>query len=110
MNQWANAPSRGSAAASAETDDLDRSGNAILSALKEAARLANSDYERVCDVTRDLSNKVRATEERVQELASAARLWQDRATTAEKWLHDIHKEVKGKFFGKPAEANASNRP
>jgi hypothetical protein len=103
-------PPRASVADGVESDDLDRSGNAILLALKEAAELAYADYAHICDATRDLSTKVRASEDHVQQLEAAARLWQDRAHAAEKWLQNIHQEVKTRFLGKAADPYPSELP
>jgi hypothetical protein len=115
MNRYASetaineGPLRSSAEHRSDSDELDRSGNAILFSVQEAAKLANADCERASTAARELSGQVRSAEDRVKELEAEARTWHDRAFAAEKWLLRIYKEIEGKFFNQPAEINVSDR-
>ena len=98
----------------AHTDesDLDRSGEAIVALLQEAAEVARGNSEHAIALADKLSNELRAAEDRAraaEDHASAVedraklleadlRHYQDRAFRAEKWLLRIYKEIQAKFF------------
>jgi DNA repair ATPase RecN len=85
--------------ATSDGDPTERSGQAIVALLKEAADITNETCDRAMDTAHQLSIKLRAVEDRVKELEAEARQYQVRATQAEKWLLRIHQEIEDKFFG-----------
>src|SRR5215470_9188964 len=79
-------------------DPMDRSGQAIVNMLQQAADTANSNCDRAMELAHKLSMQLRAAEERIRDLEGDARHYHDRAQRAEKWLTRIYKEVEEKFF------------
>jgi hypothetical protein len=85
-----------------DASPTERSGQAIVALLKEAADMSRQTCERALDTARQLSIKLQASDARVTELESENKKYQLRATEAEKWLLRIHQEVDEKFFGSTA--------
>jgi hypothetical protein len=79
-------------------DPLDRSGQAIVELLQQAAETANSNCDRAMELAHKLSLQLRAAEERIRELESDTNHFHDRAQRAEKWLARIYKDIEEKFF------------
>ena len=57
------------------------------------------DSQTAFETTDDLSEELRAAEERIRELEAKVRLLEDRADRAEKWVYKIWVEIEQKFFG-----------
>ena len=89
----------------AEGDAIDRTGQAIVSLLQEAAEKANSDCDRAMELADKLSMQLRAAEERIRELDLEIRHYQDRAQRAEQWMVRIYADIEQRFLekGPPAE-------
>jgi hypothetical protein len=85
--------------ASVDGDPVERSGQAIVALLREAATVAKETCERAVDRADQIAAKLRAAEDRIKELESDSRHYQVRATQAEKWLLRVHSEIEEKFFG-----------
>lgn len=86
-------------------DPLDRSGQAIVAMLQDAVNVAKQNCERAMDIAHKLSLKLREAEDRIAQLESDVRHYQDcaardqeRAARAEKWMHRIHSEIEDRFF------------
>jgi len=79
-------------------DPVDRSGQAIIELLQQAAETANSNCDRAMELAHKLSMQLRAAEERIRELESDTNHFHDRAQRAEKWLARIYKDIEDKFF------------
>ena len=79
-------------------DPVDRSGQAIIELLQQAAETANSNCDRAMELAHKLSLQLRAAEERIRELESDTNHFHDRAQRAEKWLARIYKDIEEKFF------------
>lgn len=79
-------------------DPMDRSGQAIIALLQEAAEMANSNRDRAMELAHKLSMQLRAAEERIRELEADTNHYHDRAQRAEKWLARIYKHIEEKFF------------
>jgi|EndMetStandDraft_8_1072994.scaffolds.fasta_scaffold28827_2 hypothetical protein len=99
-----------------EADPVERSGQAIVALLQQAAEAANSQRDRAMDVAHKLSMQLRVAEERVRELELDMRHYQDRAQRAEeraqraeKWLVRIYKDVEEKFFEQKAPPEQAQR-
>ena len=88
----------GPSAGDKQSDELDRSGEAIISLLQQAADAARANEDRAADILQKLSAQLRATEDRAAELEADVQAYQDRAFRAEKWLLRVHKEIEDKFF------------
>jgi hypothetical protein len=81
-----------------ESETVDRSGQAIVTLVQQAANVAKDNCERAMDVAHKLSMQLRASEDRVKELENEVRHYHDRAVRSEKWLARIYKEIEEKFF------------
>ena len=79
-------------------DPVDRSGQAIIELLQQAAETANSNCDRAMELAHKLSVQLRSAEERIRELESDTNHFHDRAQRAEKWLARIYKDIEEKFF------------
>jgi hypothetical protein len=78
---------------------VDKSGNAIIALLKEAADTARATCLQAVDAADKTSIQLRAAEDQINELELEVRHHYDRAVHAEKWLARIHHEIEEKFFG-----------
>lgn len=85
-----------------EADPMDRSGQAIISLLQQAADTAHNNCDRAMELAHKLSSQLRDAEDRIKELEGDVRHYHDRAHRAEKWLTRIYKEVEAKFFERKA--------
>jgi non-ribosomal peptide synthetase component F len=96
------------AARGSEPDDfdLDRSGQAIVTLLQQAAQAARDNEERAAAIARKLSAQVQAAEDRAAQLEDEVRHFQDRAFRAEEWLLRIFKEIEAQFFDQNATVKA----
>ena len=79
-------------------DLVERAGQALLVLVKEAADVTKAKCEEAVDAAQQISNQLRASEDRIKGLEADLRHYQDRAARAEKWLDRVHKEVEQKFF------------
>jgi septal ring factor EnvC (AmiA/AmiB activator) len=87
-------------------DELDRAGQAILSALRQAVGASEAKYQQAVERTHQLSAQLRSAEDRVRELEAQVRHHATRAERAEKWLYQISLEIEQKFLeGAPASAS-----
>ena len=82
---------------------MDRSGQAIITLLQQAADTANSNCDRAMELAHKLSMQLRVAEERIRELESDLQHYHDRAQRAEKWLVRIYKDIEEKFFDRQAD-------
>jgi hypothetical protein len=78
--------------------DPDRTGQAIVSLLQEAAEAANTNCDRTMGLAHKLSTQLRAAEERIPQLELEMRHHRDRAQRAEQWMARIYNDIKQKFF------------
>ena len=83
----------------ADGDGVDRTGQAIVSLLQEAAETANINCEQTMDLAHKLSTQLREAELRIPELELEIRHYQDRAQRAEQWMERIYNDIKEKFLG-----------
>ncbi len=80
-------------------DQVDRSGQAIVGLLEQAARVAKEDCDRAFDLAHKLSLQLREAEDRAVQLQSQLEHFQERALRAENWMVRIYKEIEDKFLG-----------
>src|ERR1700704_3680916 len=78
-------------------DPVDRSGQAIIELLQQAAETANSNCDRAMELAHKLSLQLRSAEERIRELESDTNHFHDRAQRAEKWLARTYQEIEKKM-------------
>ncbi|HLQ93900.1 MAG TPA: hypothetical protein VK148_28100 [Xanthobacteraceae bacterium] len=90
-------------------DTVERSGQAIVALLQQAADSANSNCDRAMEYAHKISVQLRASDERIKELEGDLRHFQDRAERAEEraqraesWLVRIYKDVEQRFFEQKA--------
>src|SRR5262245_32119325 len=81
-----------------EGEAVDRSGEAIVTLVQQAAGVAKDNCERAMDVAHKLSTQLRAAEDRIRELENDIRHYHERALRSERWLARIYKEIEEKFF------------
>ena len=96
-------PSRGDVRPDGDT--VERSGQAIVALLQQAADSANANCDRAMEYAHKLSVQLRASDERIKELEVDLRHYQERAQRAEEraqraesWLVRIYKDVEQRFF------------
>jgi hypothetical protein len=81
-----------------EGDPIDRSGQAIIALLQQAADTANLNCDRALELARTLSMQLHVAEDRIKDLEADMRHYHERAQRAETWLARIHKDIEEKFF------------
>ena len=81
-----------------EPDELDRSGEAIISLLQQATDTAKANENQTAGIAQKLSAQVQAAEDRAAHLEAEVQAFQDRAFQAEKWLLRVYKEIEVQFF------------
>ena len=94
-------------------DQLDTAGRTILNLLHKAAGVAEENSKHALDLAQKLSQQLKAAENRIAELETNVRYYQDRTERAEEWLHKIFTEIEERFFtpdGKHSGVNGSARP
>ena len=79
-------------------DPTERSGQAIIALLNEAADSAKTTCEQAMNTAGTLSTQLRAAEDKVELLESELRHYQDRVSRAENWLSRVYKEIEQNFF------------
>jgi xanthine dehydrogenase molybdopterin-binding subunit B len=75
-----------------------RSGQAIISLLQQAADVARRNEERAKAQALQLGDELRIAEERIHALETRLRHFETRAAEAEQWLMRIHDEVKERLI------------
>jgi len=84
---------------SSEADQLDRVGSAILGLINQAADTTETDLQTAREAAEKLADRLRAAQNRINQLEANVRYYQDRTDRAEKWLHQISSEIEQRFFG-----------
>ena len=82
-------------------DSVDSAGKTILDLIQRAAGMAKENSQHALDVAHKLSLQLQAAEDRIKDLESDVRHYQDRAERAEKWLYQISVELEQRFLGSP---------
>ena len=94
-------------------DQLDTAGRTILNLLHKAAGVAEENSKHALDLAQKLSQQLKVAENRIAELETDVRYYQDRTERAEQWLHKIFTEIEAQFF-KPEDGrrgvNGPTRP
>jgi hypothetical protein len=81
-----------------DRDTMDGAGQTIMTLIQEAAATAKENCGRAVSVAQGLSIQLRAAEDRIGELETELRYFQERALTAENWLQRISREIENRFF------------
>lgn len=79
-------------------DQLDTAGRTILNLLHKAAGAAEENSKHALDLAQKLSQQLKVAENRIVELETDVRYYQDRTERAEQWLHKIFTEIEAQFF------------
>ena len=90
-------------------DQIDRSGQAIVGLLDQAARSAKEDCDRAFDLAHKLSLQLREAEDRAAQLQAQVDHFQDRALRAESWMVRIYKEIEDKLLSQRAQQEQAVR-
>jgi hypothetical protein len=85
-------------ASSRSGDQLDKAGRSILNLLHKAAGAAEQNSQHALDIAQQLSDQLRAAEQRVADLEAEAERHRDRAERAEQWLHKVYSEIEERFL------------
>jgi predicted nucleic acid-binding Zn-ribbon protein len=102
------APTAKTAAAS-KGDELDSAGRSILSLLHKAAGVAEANSQHALDLAQKLSQELRTAEDRIAQLETDVRYYQERTDRAEQWLHKIFTEIEERFL-RPQQQDQRGRP
>jgi DNA anti-recombination protein RmuC len=81
-----------------KADELDSAGRSILGLLHKAAGVAEANSQHALDLAQKLSQELRTAEDRIAQLESDVRYYQERTDRAEQWLHKIFTEIEERFF------------
>jgi hypothetical protein len=79
-------------------DQVDKSGQAIIGLLDQAARSAKEDCDRAFELAHKLSLQLREAEDRATQMQSQIEHLQERALKAENWMLRIYKEIEERFL------------
>jgi DNA anti-recombination protein RmuC len=79
-------------------DELDSAGRSILGLLHKAAGVAEANSQHALELAQKLSQELRAAEDRIAQLETDVRYYQERTDRAEQWLHKIFTEIEERFF------------
>jgi chromosome segregation ATPase len=71
----------------------DQTGKAILAMLQKAADQSNDDCNRARTMANERSRRLRATEDRINQLETEIVHFRERTARAEKWLQLIQREI-----------------
>ena len=80
------------------SDQLDKAGQTILQLVSRAAGIADENSRHALDMAQQLSDQLRAAEDRVAELEAELTASQERCDRAEQWLHRIYGEIEERFL------------
>src|SRR5262245_40450613 len=98
------------AAATNKGDELDSAGRSILGLLHKAAGVAEANSQHALDLAQKLSQELRAAEDRIAQLESDVRYYQERTDRAEQWLHKSFTEVEARDSRKHKKKDQRGRP
>jgi len=93
----------------ADTDRLDRAGNAILGLVDHAADISETDLLEARRVAEKLADELRAAQKLIHELEASNRYYQELIDRAEKWLHQISSRLEQRFFSANDSRSADRR-
>src|SRR5271170_4396892 len=90
-----------------EEAQLDNAGQAIMRLLHKAAGVAEANGQQALDLAKQLSQQLRAAEEKIAGLEAEVRTSQDRTERAEQWLHKIYNDIEERLIKRPEEKRRS---
>jgi outer membrane PBP1 activator LpoA protein len=94
-----------------DADQLDKAGQTILKLLHKAADVAEGNSQQALEMAQKLSHQLRAAEDRIVELETEVKLYQEKTDRAEQWLHKVYTEIEERFIRQPEERRrAMTRP
>lgn len=83
---------------------VDRSGEAIINMLRQAAEAAEAECARAMEAAHQYAMQLRASEDRAEKLRLQVEYLEQRAIAAENWMQRIQGEIEEKFLRqRPAE-------
>ena len=77
---------------------VDRSGEAIIALLHQAAELAQADCDRALQAAHQYSMQLRAAEDRAEKLQAQVQRLEQQAVVAEDWMRRIQGEIESRFL------------
>ena len=80
------------------SDQLDKAGQTILQLVTRAAGVADENSRHALGMAQELSDQLRAAEDRVAELEGELTASRERCDRAEQWLHRIYGEIEERFL------------
>ena len=97
-------------AATNKGDELDSAGRSILGLLHKAAGVAEANSQHALELAQKLSHELRTAEERIAQLETDVRYYQERTDRAEQWLHKIFTEIEERFLRPQQQQDQRGRP
>ena len=94
----------------ADSHATDRAGEALIAMLNEAATLSDENRDRLADLVDELSRRLAAAQDRIDQLQSDVEHFRGRAAGAEKWLACIQKEIEETLIGPMTEIRREQVP
>jgi hypothetical protein len=83
------------------SDPLDASGQAILKLLHKAADTAEANSRRGLETAQQLSDKLEAAKDRINELEGHLEFYRGKIERAEAWLYKIASEIEDRLIREP---------
>ena len=97
-------------AATNKGDELDSAGRSILGLLHKAAGVAEANSQHALELAQKLSHELRTAEDRIAQLETDVRYYQERTDRAEQWLHKIFTEIEERFLRPQQQQDQRGRP
>jgi hypothetical protein len=89
---------------------IDEAGEALIAMLNEAATLSNESRDRATGMVDELSGRLEAARDRLDQLQTEVERMRGRALGAEKWLALIQKEIEQTLIGSMTESGCEQPP
>jgi len=83
-------------------EELERVGRAILILVDRAAEATGTRIAEAAEAAKNVTDQLRAAEDRRRQLETELRHYQGRAARAEEWLMRVRDEIQNNFFSQNA--------
>src|SRR5215207_2940907 len=83
-------------------EELERAGKAILVLIDRAAQTTQTRVAEAAKAAQNVTEQLRAAEDRIGQLETELRHYRERAARAEEWLNRVRDEIQNNFFSQNA--------
>ena len=83
-------------------EELERAGKAILVLIDRVAQTTEARVAETTKTAQKVTEQLRAAEDRIRQLETELRHYQQRAARAEEWLMRVRNEIQNNFFSQNA--------